>query len=60
MAISGDVLLSSCRGGVIRLWNLRTCDALAEMKTESSINDIFTSDGRIYTASKYVFTFYLN
>lgn len=54
MAISGDVLLSCCRGGIIRLWNIKSCDSLAEMKTESSINDIFTFDGRVYTASKYV------
>lgn len=52
MAIYGDVLLSSCRGGVIRLWNIKTCDALAEMKTDTSINDITTSENRVFTASK--------
>ncbi|XP_055382078.1 kinesin-like protein KIF21A isoform X2 [Condylostylus longicornis] len=51
MAISGDVLLSSCRGGIIRLWNVKTCDSLAEMKTESSINDIVASGQRVFTAS---------
>lgn len=55
MAIYGDVLLSSCRGGVIRLWNIKTCDALAEMRTDTSINDIVTSENRVFTASKYVF-----
>ncbi|XP_055550940.1 kinesin-like protein KIF21A isoform X2 [Wyeomyia smithii] len=52
MAIYGDILLSSCRGGVIRLWNVKNCDSLAEMKTDQSINDIVTSDNRVFTASK--------
>lgn len=52
MAISGDVLLSCCRGGVIRLWNVKTCDALSEMKTDSSMNDIVTTDNKVFTASK--------
>ncbi|XP_058451537.1 kinesin-like protein KIF21B isoform X5 [Malaya genurostris] len=51
MAIYGDILLSSCRGGVIRLWNVKNCDSLAEMKTDQSINDIVTSDNRVFTAS---------
>jgi WD40 repeat protein len=54
MCCNGDVLLSSCRGGIIRLWNVRSCEALAEMKTDSSINDITCSDNRIFTASGYV------
>lgn len=52
MAISGDVLLSCCRGGVIRLWNIKTCDALSEMKTDLSMNDIVTTDNKVFTASK--------
>ncbi|XP_055684227.1 kinesin-like protein KIF21A isoform X1 [Lutzomyia longipalpis] len=51
MAICGDVLLSGCRGGIVRLWSVRTCDSLAEMKTDSPINDIIVADQRIYTAS---------
>ncbi|XP_062546330.1 kinesin-like protein KIF21A isoform X2 [Armigeres subalbatus] len=51
MAIYGDILLSSCRSGVIRLWNVKNCDSLAETKTEQSINDIVTSDNRVFTAS---------
>ncbi|XP_055632289.1 kinesin-like protein KIF21B isoform X3 [Toxorhynchites rutilus septentrionalis] len=51
MAIYGDILLSSCRGGVIRLWNVKNCDSLAEMKTDQSINDIVTNDNRVFTAS---------
>ncbi|XP_052564724.1 kinesin-like protein KIF21A isoform X6 [Culex pipiens pallens] len=51
MAIYGDTLLSSCRGGVIRLWNVKNCDSLAEMKTDQSINDIVTADNRVFTAS---------
>lgn len=52
MAISGDTLLSCCRGGIIRLWNVKSCENIAVMKTDSSINDIFTSAGKVYTASK--------
>ncbi|XP_070495238.1 kinesin-like protein KIF21A isoform X4 [Chironomus tepperi] len=50
MTIYSDILLSTCRGGLIRLWSL-TCDALAEMKTEASINDITCASNRIFTAS---------
>lgn len=52
MTIYSDILISGCRGGLIRLWNVKTCDALAEMKTEASINDITCADNRIFTASK--------
>lgn len=52
MAIAGDVLLTSCRGGNIRLWNVKTCDSLAEMRTDSAINDIATNGQRVFTASK--------
>lgn len=52
MTIYSDILLSACRGGLIRLWNVKTFDALAEMKTEASINDITSIDNRIFTASK--------
>ncbi|XP_055852546.1 kinesin-like protein KIF21A isoform X1 [Episyrphus balteatus] len=51
MAISGDVLLSSCRGGIIRLWNVKTCESLAELKTDLMINDIVASGQRVFTAS---------
>lgn len=52
MTIYSDILISGCRGGLIRLWNVKTCDALAEMKTEASINDIACVDNRVFTASK--------
>lgn len=52
MAIYSDILLSSCRGGIIRLWNIKSCEALAELKTETSINDITCNDNRVFTASK--------
>lgn len=52
MTIYSDILISGCRGGLIRLWNVKTCEALAEMKTEASINDITCLDNRIFTASK--------
>lgn len=52
MAIQSDILLSACRAGYIRLWNVKTCEPLAELKTDTYINDITSVDNRIYTASK--------
>lgn len=52
MAVCGDVLLSCCRSGVVRFWNIRNCDPLAEMKTDSPINAIAISNQRVFTASK--------
>lgn len=52
MTISDDILLSACRGGIIRLWNVNTCDSIADMKTDSPINDIVSNGQVIYTAAK--------
>lgn len=52
MTISDDILLSACRGGMIRLWNVNTCESLADMKTDSPINDIVCNGQTIYTAAK--------
>lgn len=52
MAISENVLLTTCRGGFIRLWNVDTCDSLAEIKTDSPINNIVASNSLIYTGSR--------
>lgn len=52
MAILDNVLLTSCRGGIIRLWNVETFESLAELKTDASINDIVTSDSLVYTAAR--------
>lgn len=52
MTISDDILLSACRGGIIRLWNVNTCDSIADMKTDSPINDIVSKGQLIYTAAK--------
>lgn len=54
MAISDDILLSSCRGGIIRLWNVNTCESIADMKTDSAINDIVCNGPLVFTAAKYV------
>ncbi|XP_055302871.1 kinesin-like protein KIF21B isoform X4 [Sitodiplosis mosellana] len=51
MTISDDILLSACRGGMIRLWNLNTCESIADMKTDSPINDIACNGQLIYTAA---------
>lgn len=52
MTIHSDILLSACRGGLIRLWNVKSFESLAEMKIDSYINDITCADNRIFTASK--------
>lgn len=52
LTIHSDILLSACRGGLIKLWNVKTFEALAELKTDGSITDITSTDSRIFTASK--------
>lgn len=52
ITISDDILLSACRGGIIRLWNVNTCEGIADMKTDSAINDIVSKGQIIYTAAK--------
>lgn len=52
MAISDNILLTTCRGGYIRLWNVETCDSMAEVKTDSPINTIVANGSSIYTGSR--------
>lgn len=52
LGIINDILLSCCRGGVIRLWNSKTCESLAELKTDSQIYAVTNTSNRIFTASK--------
>ncbi|XP_037037974.1 kinesin-like protein KIF21B isoform X3 [Bradysia coprophila] len=51
MTISENILLTSCRGGYLRLWNVESCDSLAEIKTDSPINNIVSDRSLIYTAA---------
>ena len=48
-----NILLSGCRGGVLKLWQMDTCAQLAEIKAHMSpINSIATNSQAIFTASK--------
>lgn len=53
MAIAEQGLLTACRGGFIRLWDTESCDSLAEIKTDSPINDVVTSGQLVYTCARY-------
>ncbi|XP_049738782.1 kinesin-like protein KIF21A isoform X9 [Elephas maximus indicus] len=46
------VLLSGCRGGILKLWNLDTCVPVGEMKGhDSPINAICVNSTHIFTAA---------
>ncbi|XP_028603537.2 kinesin-like protein KIF21A isoform X4 [Podarcis muralis] len=46
------VLLSGCRGGILKLWNVDTFAPISELKGhDSPINAICTNSGQIFTAS---------
>ncbi|NXP24571.1 KI21A protein, partial [Scytalopus superciliaris] len=46
------VLLSGCRGGILKLWNVDTFTPIAEMKGhDSPINAICTNSSQIFTAA---------
>ncbi|XP_008109816.1 kinesin-like protein KIF21A isoform X11 [Anolis carolinensis] len=46
------VLLSGCRGGVLKLWDVDTCAPISELKGhDSPINAICTNSSQIFTAS---------
>ena len=48
----GQVLVSGCRAGVIKLWSTETCMPVGEMKAHNStINTIATNYSHIFTAS---------
>ena len=51
----GNALLSGCRGGILKLWNIDDCGLLGELRAHNTqINDIATNEQLIFTASKYV------
>ncbi|XP_046997793.1 kinesin-like protein KIF21A isoform X1 [Schistocerca americana] len=48
----GQILLSVCRAGMVKLWSADTCSLLGEMKAHGSpINAITTNSSHIFTAS---------
>lgn len=47
-----DMLLTTCRGGVIRLWDAKTCEGLAEVKTNNPISGLVSNDSRFFTATR--------
>ena len=52
---SGNILLSGCRGGYLKLWNVENCQPLGEIRAHTNpINAIATNSTAIFTASKYV------
>nr|CAD7404014.1 unnamed protein product [Timema poppensis] len=51
----GQLLLSGCRGGTVKVWSADSCQLLGEMKAHSTnINSITTNSSHIFTASKLV------
>lgn len=51
-----SLLVSGCRGGILKLWNAHTCHNLGEIKAHNSpINAVATNSTCIFSASKYVF-----
>ncbi|XP_041467223.1 kinesin-like protein KIF21A [Lytechinus variegatus] len=49
---SYNCLLSGCRGGYLKLWNIETCTPVGEMKAHTSpINSIATNSTHVFTAS---------
>lgn len=50
---SRDILLSGCRTGYLKLWQVDSCSPEGEIKAHSSpINAIATNSSSIFTASK--------
>ncbi|KAL3841394.1 hypothetical protein ACJMK2_019546 [Sinanodonta woodiana] len=48
-----NVLLSGCRAGYLKLWQIDSCIPVAEIKAHvSPINSIATNSAAIFTASK--------
>lgn len=49
----GNILLSSCRQGYLKMWSVDTCAQLGEIRAHNSpINAIATNSSSIFTASK--------
>nr|XP_056703204.1 kinesin-like protein KIF21A isoform X8 [Euleptes europaea] len=52
LAPGSPVLLSGCRGGILKLWNVDTFAPISELKGhDSPINAICTNSNQIFTAS---------
>ena len=52
---SHSCLLSGCRGGYLKLWNVDNCSLIGEMKAHTSpINSIATNSSHVFTASRWV------
>ncbi|XP_023221813.1 kinesin-like protein KIF21B [Centruroides sculpturatus] len=50
---SGNALLSSCRGGYVKLWASDSCHLLGEIRAHNApINSLATNSSSIFTASK--------
>ncbi|CAM1321338.1 KIF21B (predicted) [Pycnogonum litorale] len=48
----GNVLLSSCRQGYLKMWSVDTCSSLGEIRAHNSpINSIATNSNCVFTAS---------
>jgi WD40 repeat protein len=48
----GNIVVSGCRAGTIKLWSAETCNLIGEMKAHNStINTIATNYSHIFTAS---------
>lgn len=49
----GELLVSGCRSGQLKLWDANTCKQLSLIKADNfAINDIATNSSQIFTASK--------
>ena len=52
---SGRVVVSGCRGGMLRLWSTESWEAIGETRAHTaSVNAIAYNSSNIFTASKYV------
>ncbi|KAK3859205.1 hypothetical protein Pcinc_034655 [Petrolisthes cinctipes] len=48
----GQIVLSGCRGGMIKMWSTETCQPIGELRAHASpINAITTNTNHIFTAS---------
>lgn len=58
---ASPILLSGCRGGVLKLWHTDTLSPLGEIRGhESPINSISTNSSHLFTASEWVLQTYAN
>lgn len=52
MAMYKNMLLTTCRGGIMRLWNAKSCEPITEVKTSNAITGLVTNSTRFFTASR--------